>query len=88
MASMKRALAVMLSLIFALVGLTMIMNVAQNTIPDASESYYNLANGYNATAIGAGANTIATSSTTWLGYLWVILPFALAAFLITRAFRG
>lgn len=88
MAGMKKALAIMLGLVFALVGITMIMSIAQSTIPDASESYFNLANGYNETAIGTGANNIAVASTTWLGYLWVILPFGLAAYLIIKAFKG
>lgn len=88
MSGVKRSIAIMLSVVFALVGLTMIMSVSQNTIPDASESYYNLANSYNATAIGDGANALATTSPTWLGYLWVVLPFGLAAMLITKAFRA
>lgn len=88
MASINRSIAIMLSIVFALVGLTMIMSVSENTIPDASEAYYNLANGYNATAIGTGANSIATASVNWLGYLWVVLPFGLGAMLILRAFKG
>lgn len=83
----KRTLFVALAMVFALVGLTVWLNVAQSVIPDASEAYFNLANGYNATAIGASANSLATSSTSWLGYLWVILPFAAAVGMIIYAFK-
>lgn len=85
--NMKRVLFTALAMVFALVGLTVWLNVAQSVIPDASEAYYNLANGYNSTAIGASANSLATSSTSWLGYLWVILPFAAAAGMIIYAFK-
>lgn len=88
MVSMKKGIGIALAVIFALVGLTMILSVAQSTIPDASSAYYNLANSYNETVVGTGANSIATSSTGWLGYLWVVLPFGLAAMLIVKAFKS
>lgn len=88
MAGFNKYIFIALGLVIGLIGLQMITSVAQETIPDASESYYNLANGYNATAIGDGANSLATSSTSWLGYMWVVLPFALVVGLIVRLFRS
>lgn len=85
---LNKTLAVMLAIIFTLVGITMVTSVAQNTIPQAATSYYNLANSYNSTVVGTGANTIATSTPSWLGYLWVVLPFALVALLIVKAFKA
>lgn len=83
----KKYLAMALVLVFGLIGLTIFFNVAGSTIPDASEAYYNLANAYNATAIGTGAATLATSSPQWLGYIWVILPFAVGAVLLTKMIK-
>lgn len=84
---MRKTLFVALGIVFALIGLTVVLNVSQSTIPTASSAYYNLANNYNATVVGTSANSIATSSTSWLGYLWVILPFAMSAGLIIKAFK-
>lgn len=85
---MFKYLSIAIGIVLALVGITVIANVGQTTIPDASEAYYNLANGYNATAIGTGATSLATSSTGWLGYLWVLLPFVLIVGLVMRAIRA
>lgn len=88
MAGLKRNINMTLGVIFAVIGIIMVLSVSQSVIPDASEVYYDLANGYNSTAIGAGPAALAVSSTSWLGYVWVLLPFALAAVMLVRAFKG
>lgn len=85
--TMKKVLFVALAMVFGLVGLTIWLNVAQSTIPDASEAYYNLANSYNATAIGAGPAALAAKTPNWIGYLWVVLPFAGAIGMILLAMK-
>lgn len=88
MAALKKNINMTLGVVFAIIGIIMVLSVSQSVIPDASEVYYDLANGYNATAIGAGPAALATSSVNWLGYVWVLLPFGLAAVMLVRAFKG
>lgn len=88
MASVNKYLAIALGIVFGLVGLTVVLNVSQSTIPDASEAFYNLMTGYNATAVGDGAAAMATSAPGWLGYLWVVLPFAMIATILILIFRA
>lgn len=84
--SVKGMILLALSLVFALIGMMIYLRMGASIIPDASEAYFDLANGFNSTVIGDNANTLATSSTEWLGYLWVILPFAGAVTFLLLAF--
>lgn len=88
MAGINKYLGIALSIVFALVGLVMVLNVSGSIIPTASTAYYDLATTYNASVVGTGPAALATSSVDWMGYLWVILPFALAVGLIVMAFKS
>lgn len=88
MAGITKYLYMALALVFGLIGLRIFLSVAQSVIPGTAAAYYDLANSYNETVVGTSAQTLATTSPEWLGFVWVILPFAAAAMMILKVFRS
>lgn len=87
---MKIGTGTIVGLILGLIFLTVLLSVADDTIPTAATAYHNLSDtiASNTDVFGTDAASFAGDTDGYLGWFWVIGPFVMVIMLVLSLFRG